>query len=164
MIKKVAATLEFGAIYTGVFPIFLLLMFFLSIASTALILFLSLYGHPEIGFGSIIIFLIAAAFLSAFIINQKNCKKVKLWIEDAVILTASSKSIGNANMPSDMFHRKAIKLRVTFKFQNKIITKESGKKAHSPLNGYTPLFRKYANRKIQILYSPKFDQVMIIKD
>lgn len=32
------------------------------------------------------------------------------------------------------------------------------------INGYDKVFWKYVNRKISILYSPKYDQVMFLKD
>ena len=32
------------------------------------------------------------------------------------------------------------------------------------LKGYHSIWSKYANKELRILYSPKYDQVMILKD
>ena len=53
------------------------------------------------------------------------------------------------------------KLKVSFKYNKKKYVKYSGTKQ---TNGYDRVFLKYSDAQITILYSPQFDEVMIIKD
>ena len=88
-------------------------------------------------------------------------KEIKLWKDDAVQLKATSKIIDEetfiGEIPTTYY-----KIEIYFKYQNKRIKKISG--GQKRFKGYATIYRKYSNRVIDILYSPKYDQVMILKD
>lgn len=42
--------------------------------------------------------------------------------------------------------------------------RESTARVYGGGEGYVGCFNKYADREVNILYSPKFDEVMILKD
>ncbi|MDE7395855.1 MAG: hypothetical protein K2M95_07035 [Clostridiales bacterium] len=96
--------------------------------------------------------------------NEKIRKELILWVEDAIETDAYAKEIGR-QFPA--FSPAIVKIRVSFKINGMQFLRESiagpiG--AFSWQKGHQAIWRKYANRSIQILYSPKYDQVMVLKD
>ena len=78
-------------------------------------------------------------------------------MKDAVELNASSEGLKKSYFGfSDIGLRK---LKVAFKYENKKHVAYSGTKQ---VNGYDRIFFRYSNRQIKILYSPKFDEVMLL--
>lgn len=166
ILKKISASLEFGAIYSGFFLGFLYAMLFLGIITSCLILAIAILEDIRLLICFFVLFIISLCFIIVIIINHNNCKKIKKWAEDSVRLTAYSSSLDNAMVFSGFIPLRAKKISVKFKYDGRTIIKESGRTgAHiSSLNGYSALLKKYADREIDILYSPKYDQVMILKD
>lgn len=159
--KKIVASLKYGRIYEKSL-IFLWIMFadglFLGIYS-----FVFLFGVDRsivgfiCGFLSGILFSGAALYL--IVKNYINCKNCKKWVQDAVELNATSVGIKKAYFGfSDIGLRK---LKVSFKYNKKKYVKYSGTKQ---TNGYDRVFLKYSDAQITILYSPQFDEVMILDD
>lgn len=159
--KKIVASLKYGRIHRKSL-IFLWIMFalglFLGIYS-----FVFLFGVERsiVGFIGLILGGIIFSGTALYIIvkNYINCKNCKKWIQDAVELNATSEGIKKTYFGfSDIGLRK---LKVSFTYANKKCEAYSGTK---PENGYDRVFFRYADRKIQILYSPKFKEVMILYD
>ncbi len=108
---------------------------------------------------------IPIVLLILIIKNEKIRNQVNLWLEDAVQVEAIAKRIDTKywiGLP-------LIKLQVEFNLYgiHYIRTTESELRGKLDLGrplGYFAHLTKYADRKINILYSPKYDQVMILKD
>lgn len=101
-------------------------------------------------------------FLSGSIILLKSIflkRKICLWMKDAVALKAySQKFETRASFPTFNFHY--IKIFISFSYNKQKKKRYSGDKRHS---GYDTVFYRYADKEIDILYSPKYDEVMILK-
>lgn len=109
-----------------------------------------------------VIFLALFSILVLLIIeNNKLRKKITLWIEDAIELKAYSKNIGENRLG---IQPKAVKIQVRFKIQDQTFTRESTAKVFGGQKGYLGIYKKYSDREINILYSPKYDEVLILKD
>lgn len=97
--------------------------------------------------------------------NEKIRRDIYVWLDDAVELNAYCRNIG---VKESMFI-KLIKLQVEFEFDGKnyVRTTENEKRGildyGSPV-GYFSGVSKYANKEVKILYSPKYDEVMILKN
>ena len=118
----------------------------------------------------IIIFILGPAFLFVPLLiillkNNKACKEILLWLEDndIVELNAYSKKIDTWN-PTALFP--AIKIQVEFEFDEKHCSFVSEKKLYGGgiPEGYHQVWAKYADKEINILYSPKYNQVLILKN
>lgn len=88
-------------------------------------------------------------------------KKVKLWLQDSVILKARTNKVSEAiETRMFMIFAKATAIQIRFTYMRKKLVKSSvqkGKKA------CLPVYNKYVDKEILIAYSPKYDQVMLIK-
>lgn len=113
----------------------------------------------------IIIFSILPIVLTIFVIkNEKMRKKVYLWMEDAVLVNAFAKGIG---LKKQLLIIPSVKLQVNFKIDGISYSKESRSNHYETKDfeeGYYYIWSKYADKEIRILYSQKYDQVMILKD
>lgn len=165
MIKKISITLEFGRIYTGLLLIFFYMMFFLSVLASCLIFIIALTEDSRLFLVFLLCCIIAICFAVVIIINHKNCLRVKEWLNDAVKLKAYAKKLDESKVYSGIIPLKATKIIVTFIYNGQHVSKMSGKqdKAISRFNGYSPALEKYVDREFDIMYSPKYDQVMILK-
>ncbi len=59
---------------------------------------------------------------------------------------------------------KATKIRIDFYCNDAAFRKESTVKVFGGQSGYVGCFNNYADKEVNILYSPQYDEVMIIKD
>ena len=94
-------------------------------------------------------------------LREKVYKKYNLGYGNAKTLMKRLSSVGIKKAYSrfgDFLHRK---LKVSFKYNKKKYVKYSGTKQ---TNGYDSVFLKYSDAQITILYSPQFDEVMILDD
>lgn len=105
------------------------------------------------------------AFLAVLIYikikNDKLKNKIKLWLADAVELKAYSTKIEEHKMG---FQPIATKIQVEFDYADKHYKIESTYQVFGGYKGCVGCFNKYADREINILYSPKYDEVMILRD
>ncbi|GHV02932.1 hypothetical protein FACS1894211_15200 [Clostridia bacterium] len=65
---------------------------------------------------------------------------------------------------SVVWQPKAIKIQVRFKIAGQQHKKESTAKVLGGWKGYLGAYKKYADGEIRILYSPKYDEGLIVKD
>ena len=93
--------------------------------------------------------------------NNKVKRKIELWMEDCVELIAYAEKIGEYRIG---IQSEAVKIRVRFNFGNKQYLRESTANVVGGRKGYLDCYKKYINRKLRILYSPKFDEVLILKN
>lgn len=164
--KDIAGTLSFGAIYTGWVK---WLMIFLFVSSLALMIFASIIAFvldSEMLIVGAISALFSICFFIPIAINFKNCKRIKECLKDAVRLKAFARAISTSMTHTLVFRQRTTKLAVSFEYNNKTVVMESGKKdvPCSIVNGYSSLFNKYANKELTILYSPRYNEVIILKE
>lgn len=172
-ISKVSATLEKGRLFSkGI----LVLLYIGNVSAFFVFLIgllMAVTNFLENGIAQGILFLCCSLFFCVIfvggftflIVRDKKLKKdVKLYLENAVLLEAQTKDIGSLSIYRRFYD--GTKIRVSFRYNGKVITKESGnpEKTGRINNGYDKIFWKYINQKINILYSPKYDQVMFLKD
>lgn len=85
--------------------------------------------------------------------------QVKKWLLDAVVLKAITKKVGEIHM-----HRQGMcaAIQVRFSYMGKRLVKSSleERKEEAAFSG---AFNKYVYKKILIAYSPRYDQVMLIR-
>ncbi|MBQ4049755.1 MAG: hypothetical protein IJD07_03775 [Clostridia bacterium] len=100
-----------------------------------------------------------------FVLVQKGRlrKKIYLCFDDAVELYAKTVAIDRIYYPI----RPATKLMVTFYYNKRRHTLYSGDPNKNYYiiknNGYYKILERYADKKVKILYSPKYDEVFFLK-
>ena len=88
-------------------------------------------------------------------------RKIRLWLKDAVPLTAQSQIVGVQKRGLCEFE--AVKISVKFVYNGKEHIQTSGNpKRRNASNGFTFIYNDYTDREIKILYSPSYDQVMVL--
>lgn len=96
-----------------------------------------------------------------FIKNKKLKQKLSVWLYDSVEIHAYSKKIDEYR---GGMQPKATKIRIDFYCNDVAFRKESTVKVFGGQSGYAGCFNNYADKEVNILYSPEYDEVMIIKD
>lgn len=137
----------------SILPVCTVIMLFTPITFTVEIIF-SLVGGNILS----LCILIFAVFLVVkdFIIKSK----VRIWLNDAVALKAYS--MKTREYKSFLFPN-ACTIDVRFSFNGTNYVKSSNVKTLGGKIAYLTTFEKYADGEIDIAYSPKFDEVLIIK-
>lgn len=152
--KKQWLALSFFIMVAFIFPILTIFLCMLPILWDELMIF-------GIICANIFSILMLSFALYLIVGNHKKKKKIKIWLNDAVKLKAYSQNISEYN---SVFNIKGIIIRVIFQFNGKRYIKESTVKNEMGNKAYLVTYKKYADRDIDILYSPKYDEVMILKD
>lgn len=108
---------------------------------------------------------IGTGFLAILIYQFRNDKKIKkevaLWIKDAISLYATVEVIGSFRAGCQP---RCIKICVNFDIEGRVYARESTVKVLGGKKGFSSAFKKYANKTIKILYSPLYDEVLILRD
>ncbi|MDE7167771.1 MAG: hypothetical protein K2O28_02855 [Clostridia bacterium] len=107
-----------------------------------------------------------------FVINGKRRREILKWGEDAIELYAYSKCVGeqdnhnpHAVFGNLIFGPSFAKIEVKFELDGKHFIKMSGKLGRlGPDDGFSRVWLDYRDRAIRIMYSPKYDQVIVLKD
>jgi len=107
--------------------------------------------------------IVSAVLLSRY---EKIRKEILKWSEDAVELYAYSKCVGEQESSEPfIFNVVCAKIEVTFKLDDKKYKRLSGKTGRLGTDdGFLRLWLDYRDREIRIMYSPKYDQVIVLKD
>lgn len=112
-----------------------------------------------VGSGSTCV-LVSICMTCVLLYCRSGKKKVDLWLKDAVLLKARTKSIGERTVFRVFMVREAAAIEVEFVYNDMRHIRQSTYKGKP---AYLPVFMKYANQTITIAYSPKYDEVMFIK-
>ena len=107
--------------------------------------------------GSIFLSLMCGLTLLLIRENKRRLNEISLWVQDVVELKAISKDMTFVSR-----EYKPHQIQVDFEYKG-----QKYQKLSTPGNlrtGYHKIFTKYADREIKILYSPKYDEVLITKD
>lgn len=92
--------------------------------------------------------------------DKKTKSKVRIWLEDAIELKAF---VNYVDEKIALLQPAATKIQVNLILDGKHFYKESSVKHSGWQPGYDKFFTKYVNKEVKIMYSPKYDEVMIIK-
>lgn len=165
---KIVATLTYGKKLSVEFMTFMTIIMLLCVAMIPLIIFCAI-DSGEYGLFTCFIFpfLVLPTWVYIQFLYWKENRDIEKWQKDAVPLTAWATEIGR--IKNGATHVTRIKIALTFTFDGKEITLRSGEKNKIKENifymniGYDAIFCKYVGRPIQILYSPQYDEVMILK-
>ena len=96
-----------------------------------------------------------------FLYINSGKKKVKLWLKDSVILKARTRKEDDAlRVHTFGALQKAAAIQIRFSYMKKHCVKSSVQKGKIAC---LPVYNKYVDKDILIAYSPKYDQVMLIK-
>lgn len=170
--EDIDATLKYGQIFAskGWRILFITVYVFMGIAFA--IMLTMLIGIPLtvgefdsssiaaiLGGGSASVF-ISICMTCVLLYCRSGKKKVDLWLKDAVLLKARTKSIGEQTVFRGFMVREAAAIEVEFVYNDIRHIRQSTYKGKP---AYLPVFMKYANQTITIAYSPKYDEVMFIK-
>ena len=113
-------------------------------------------GIPSFG----VVLIITGLIL--LITTKSSKKRASKCLEDSVILEANCTSLGSVPVVRfPAFFSKAMAIEVAFQYNGDLYIRQSERKG-KPL--YLIIYNKYANRKIMTAYSPKYDEVMLLKD
>ena len=161
--SDIAASLEYGLHLTGILYFMIISILIGGCFLELLVPIIFLYEEPPFEYEVILIpsimggifILISAIWL---IKNNLLKRKMRIWMEDAVELYAYSEELSKIGM---LLQVSETKIRVKFQWEGRNYVRISG---NGKRKAYQKVFTKYANRYIRILYSPKYDQIMILKD
>lgn len=97
--------------------------------------------------------------------NEKQRKEIKLWLYDSVQLTAYAREVGviKSMIPTNNIY----KIRVEFNYEGCNYRLESRGKpmgGFDSAEGFHNVWKDYINKKVNILYSPQFREVIILKN
>lgn len=152
--KKQWKALIFFLIAPSLLPILTIIMLFFPITWDIQITFV-LIGL------NIIFLLILIVPINIIVNDRKNKKRIELWLEDAIETKAYSIKTGENKL---LFLPKGITIQVRFNINNRNYIRDSTVKVFGGGKAYLTSFKKYADREINILYSPRYDEVLILKD
>lgn len=165
---KIKATLTYGRKWSRGMILFLCIGIFLSVAMIPLIILCAVLSSEY----AVLICLdlpliVIPSFSYVLALDRKENKEIQEWRKDAVILPAQA--IEADRFKNSVNHIVRLKISVKFYYEGRKIIQESGDKNPRKESifyskpGYDAVFRKYINRPIEILYSPKYDEVMLLK-
>ena len=173
--KKIGASLQYGIVFTKKWRrltwIFLSCCIIVPITS---IFYLFLLGAGVESFaedivvslvGGNIVTLLCAGIYEFLLFKQYRLKKaIYLWFDDMIELNADTRSIDKK-----YWFGVSTKLKIEFCYDKKKYSFQSGEPAGKfdwliNNNGYFKVLTKYADRKVKILFSPKYEQILILKD
>lgn len=170
--KYVDASLEHGRIFTKSFIGWIYVFLGFAILVTILLIALAIY-YSELNYlyGLVLICIVIPCLVFIVFYHNKLIRTIIPFIDDAVELSAEAIEVGcSSQVESLVVPTIRKKISIKFVYNGTKIIRLSGKKGYdkpylyNSKAGYEKIFTKYANRKIQIFYSPKYDQVLILKD
>ena len=92
----------------------------------------------------------------------KKIRDINSWLQDAVPLKANCICVATDLQPNGVLPFEIYKIKVNFKYNGKHYSKQSENDGWH--KGFSPIWHKFVGKDIDILYSPKYDQVLILKD
>ena len=159
-VEDVAFTLKYGVLHYRDKLITLIVLTALAILAflTSVTLFcieLFVNNNHDV---AVLVFLaiISAAFATYFLCDVIGIGKIKKWLEDAEVINAKIKIIEALEMN-----------RLSQRFYLVALFSFNGRKIEQKSKYRLTAFRQYVEQhgsKVPILYSPKYDQVMLIKN
>jgi len=164
-LKKIAATLKHG-IYNcgGALAGVIAMIFFAVVIGLLSFLILTAAEPIMIHLGLVIFFIVAggwAVISPIFYLTLRNIrirKEISIWLDDIVELVAYGEMFTTDNHKDN--HEG---FRVHFSFNDNEQTRVNSCKLNTLITGKNPLWKQINRKKIMIYYSPKYDEVMILR-
>lgn len=177
VLKSIDASLQYGQYFSGKW-----MVLFISLIAYCVVLILAFFiwlilvncgieqydndAHVSMTCCLCVAVLVIIGMLYVMYKNNRLKKKILLWLNDAVKLHATTRVLESFRTFGHPIAE--TKLLVEFYYINKRIICESGdntKKDHwYKRNGFFKVLSKYGNKEIKILYSPTYEQVLILKN
>lgn len=176
-LNRIDASLKDGQFFTGAWIVF----FYSLIGYSAIVpvgfiiyLFLCFLGVETIESetiltltcSSIVCFIVMSWGIYVLHRNYKLKKKISIWLEDAVELTAKTTTldrfrtfghpIAETKLQVEFYYGGAIKIQSSYD--------DAKKDRWYKRNGFFKVLTKYADKSIKIAYSSKYRQVLILKN
>ncbi|MBQ8308713.1 MAG: hypothetical protein IJX96_02660 [Clostridia bacterium] len=164
---KIEASLSFGKIFSD--KVNFLLYVFLGISLivpviTVCIIFTIALGEMQTSpniissliFANIFAFFLFGVVLWRIIYNNKLKKRIRLWLNDAIPIKTSARRLDLTDKKY-----KPYQIEVKFIFQEK--KQKYISRAGSSVTGYFKFFSEPA-KELNILYSPKYNEILILKE
>ena len=164
--RRVVATLTHGRVLSPIWYAMLIVWLICNLVIAIVSLIYAIVNKD--GLFLLGVFLCAGmAFLAGYLLIYygKINAEIKEWKEDAVLLEATCEVV--SERVCYRLLEKEAKIIVKFKYANKKRKCTSGERIKKDIahmhKGHDSIFVKYNHCKIDILYSPQFNQVMILK-
>lgn len=165
--EKIVATLKHGKIIGVGLSIFL---YFTIIVSCAMMIMLIGIAVSYDNYG-ILIFEFFPTFLVVIAImllvnNRKAMQEITKWKQDAVLLQAYCEEVYN---PKKVLNKGCIgQISISFVYNGQkmsLLSQKSANAKFDPMGSYgsDKVYRQFVNKKVNILYSPSNNEVMLIK-
>lgn len=160
--NQIESSLLYGGIATKKQVALVIFAITISLLLTLAIIIIIAY---ERDFDSIYYIIVPIVFVVGFLIILIDMisirHKINVWLADAVELCGDCSYSVDDLKKSDG----TCKIAITFEYDGKTLVRTSGSQNYHPLtwarDGYQKIFRKYVGKKIKILYSPTYDEIMI---
>ena len=167
-LKYIAASLEYGPVSYAKARV----VFYFGIVSSPFFAVLAVLMAVSVAFGFLLFLIIPVLLLPLcfylFLHAKKRKKKFASWLDDAAEYTAESKKIDSE---FDLLAlARVYRIQIKFDFEGAKIQRISGRPDHYEFdvydveNGYHSVFRDFVDKEIRILYSPEYDQILILKE
>lgn len=164
---KIKASLIYGKVFWGKQKYILYIGFLstLLIPITTLCIFIMVgFGKMELSpnmiapliFSNVFSIFLFCVILWRAIFNRRVIGKIQTWLVDAIFINASARRLDLMNPKY-----KPYQIEVKFTFENK--TQKHISSAGNPIIGYYKFFSE-SEKEVKILYSAKYNQVLILKD
>ena len=101
------------------------------------------------------------------VVISKENRNIRRWKNDSVLLLANATEVDR--IENGLTNIVKLKISVKFNYNGIKMMQESGEKNNKKGNlfyihpGYDAIFLKYVDHPIHILYSPTYDQVLLLK-
>lgn len=142
--------------FASLFPLLTLAMLISPFEWTAISIF-SMIGCNLLGLSCFVVLP-----LCLILKDRRKRNKVRLWLEDAVELPARTKSFGIKYRTFFELPR-GLRFEVRFKFESRKYVRSFTARKLGAEDCYEAGLEEYADREVRILYSPRYDEVMILK-
>lgn len=161
-ITDIGASLQKGPVWGTVITKFLWIMLIVMGLTSIAFVMASIFSWEKLGVIGVLGFAAEISLLDIVILyfivrNQRLKKAINQWLQDAVLLKAFSYTVDSFRVYFQPIP--AVSLQIRFRYLKTMYTQYSGTKK---VTRYTT-FAQYADRELLIAYSPKYDQVMLIK-
>ena len=165
-IEQIDCTLKYGKVYIKQLKLLNILNLILVVISNLLLIGgIVLWAVSEIAikeFSLVAIIYIAITLLvvtSVYILKKNKKRNIEIteWLKDAVELKAEINRLDLTNANYQPYQ-----IEVVLKYKGKEIRKISNKANHLT-EGAHKIFAKYHNKKVNVLYSEKYDEILLIK-
>ena len=164
---KIKSSLKYGKVFLGKKKIPLYLILFASLLFPCITIGI-LFSHclgvfnltPSMNFPlifwNIFSLVVLGLIFWRIIYNHRLLNKIQMWIKDAVLISAKAKRL-------DLIDRKykPYQIEVSFPFEKKI-QKHMSRAGNFAIGYYKFIVEK--EKKIEILYSPKYNEVLILEE